>query len=87
MCGFTPGADLISWSDFQSEREAYEAELDQAAEEIQTANFSYEHALRRLRCAPHGELQNRRRDLRVANARILAAELRYAEAKRREPHW
>lgn len=87
MCGFTPGADLVTWSEFQTERDAFEAELDAAAVDVQTAHHAYDEALRRLRCAPHGTVDRRRGDLRVANARILKAELGYADVKKREPHW
>lgn len=87
MCGFTPGADLVTWAEFESERSAFEADLDAAATDVQTAHFAYEEALRRYRCAPHGTADRRRGDLRMANARILKAELDYALVKKREPHW
>lgn len=67
------------------EADARELELDRAAADIQAAHEGYEKALRRFRCAPHGELSCRRADLRSANHRILQAEVRYAEIKRGEP--
>jgi hypothetical protein len=79
--------DLLTWPEFQAERAAFEAELDAAAETIQQAHAAYEEALRRYRCAPHGEVNRRRSALRSANAEILSAELRYAEIKRWEPQW
>lgn len=87
MCGFIPGDDLVSWAEFKAKSEAFEAELDAAAGQVQDANLRYNEALRRFRCAPHGELQRRRGDLRTANARVLNAELAFAEIQKREPHW
>lgn len=79
--------DLLSWPEYQAERAAFEAELDVAAGLIQRAHDAYEEALRRCRCAPHGEVGRRRAALRAANSEILSAELRYAEIKRQEPQW
>jgi hypothetical protein len=69
------------------EAEARELELDRAAADVQNAHARYEEALRRVRCAPHGELASRRAALTTANQRILQAEVRFAEIKRLEPRW
>lgn len=79
--------DLLTWPEYREERDAFEAELDRAAADIQSANAKYDEALRRFRCAPHGEQRSRQCDLRRANERILAAELKFAEIKRQEPVW
>lgn len=61
---------------------AHEAEIDRASDDVQRALEAYEVARRRVRLAPHGETQNRRAELRTANARVLFAELHLAELRR-----
>lgn len=79
--------DLLSWPDFHAERQAYEAELDDAAMSVQTALAAYEETLRRNKRPPAGEVRWQREALKRATTRVLAAELHYAELKRREPTW
>ncbi len=68
-------------------RLAHEGELERASQDVQAALENYEAARRRHRCAPHGQVGSRACDLRQANTRVLAAEVRYAELKGREPQW
>ena len=79
--------DLLTWPEYQSSRAAYEAELDEVARAVQDAHVAYDQALRRSRCAPHGEAVSRKAELRAANARVLRAELALNDLRRREPRW
>lgn len=69
----------------RAKRARHNAELEAAAQEAQAANAGYDEALRKYRRAPDGLIQRRRSDLRLANARVLKAELRYAEVQRQGP--
>lgn len=81
-------AEEVDLDEIEREAEArrrHRHEIEQAAREVQAANADYDEALRRYRRAPDGMIQSRKSDLRTANARVLRAELRYAEVQRQEP--
>jgi hypothetical protein len=85
-------AEPVEIEDFAAEWEAEKArerdlenQLEAAAQDVQRANTDYDAALRRVRLAAHGDVSRRRSDLRQANARVLGAELRFAELRKHEP--
>jgi len=63
--------DLFTWSD--------EADAAKAVEEAEEARLA---ALRKARCAPHGEVQTRRQRLQQATAAALAAEVELRRIQR-----
>ena len=83
----TAALDLLSWPDFAAEREAFEADMDAAAADVERAHQDYAEALRRSRCAPHGETRCRKAALKEAAGRLLAAEVAMDQVRRREPSW
>jgi len=66
-------ADLFTWRD-ESE----------AAQRVAQAEAARAEAERRVRCAPHGEVQVRRERLAQATREALAAETALARIQRRE---
>jgi len=79
--------DLLAWPDYREAREAFEAELDTAAAEVEAAHHDFDQARDRYRYAPHGQAKARLHAMRAANTRVLAAELAYERIRRREPLW
>lgn len=62
------GLDLLSWP-----------ELREAQADLATAHADQVEAVRRVRCAPHGEIVTRQRALQEAVQRSLQAELHLAQ--------